>query len=275
MGMLIMLRRFSTAGRWCEYEMEFGTTRKRLKPLFDCAVNHMLDHHRHLNYNAKMWRPHFPTYAAALSAKNSPLRACVGFVDGTVLPIAKPTRNERGCYDGKNRCHALKFQSLCLANGMIGHFYGPECGGVHDSTMMGRSQLLHQFESCCGAPNQPNHYYMFGDPAYAMCDYIIKPFGGSRTSKRTRRFNAKMAKVCIMVEWSFGKISSLWGLFRDKYRLQVYAGRTAGAPSIGDWFNVAAILTNCHSCLYGSNASRYTGVPTPSLESYLCAHPDA
>jgi hypothetical protein len=84
-----------------------------------------------------------------------------------------------------------------------------------------------------------------------------------------------MAKVRIMVEWSFGKISSLWGLFRDKYRLQVYAGRTAGAPSIGDWFNVAAILTNCHSSLYGSNASRYTGVPTPSLESYLCAHPDA
>jgi hypothetical protein len=167
---LIMLRRFSTAGRWCEYEMEFGTTRKRLKPLFDCAVNHMLDHHRHLNYNAKMWRPHSPTYAAALSAKNSPLRACVGFVDGTVLPIAKPTRNERGCYDGKNRCHALKFQSLCLANGMIGHFYGPECGGVHDSTMMGRSQLLHQFESCCGAPNQPNHYYMFGDPAYVRLD---------------------------------------------------------------------------------------------------------
>ena len=48
---------------------------------------------------------------------------------------------------------------------MIGHFYRPECGGVHDSTIMGRSRLLNQFASCVGQPRQPDHYYMFGDPA--------------------------------------------------------------------------------------------------------------
>lgn len=48
-----------------------------------------------------------------------------GFVDGTVRPIARPDNYLGNVYNGNERVHALKFQSLALPNGIIGHLYGP------------------------------------------------------------------------------------------------------------------------------------------------------
>lgn len=48
-----------------------------------------------------------------------------GFVDGTVRPIARPDNYPGIVYNGNGRVHALKFQSLALPNGIIGHLYGP------------------------------------------------------------------------------------------------------------------------------------------------------
>ena len=44
---------------------------------------------------------------------------CFGFVDKTVRPISRPDERQRIVYNGHKRVHALKFQSLSLANGLI------------------------------------------------------------------------------------------------------------------------------------------------------------
>ena len=54
----------------------------------------------------------------------------VSFVDGTVHPISKPGVNQRVVYNGHKRVHALKFQSLALPNGLIGHLFGPVGNGI-------------------------------------------------------------------------------------------------------------------------------------------------
>ena len=65
------------------------------------------------------------TYSEAIHDKGAALDNCFGFVDGTVRPISKPGVNQRAVYNGHKRVHALKFQSLALPNGLIGHLFGP------------------------------------------------------------------------------------------------------------------------------------------------------
>ena len=60
-----------------------------------------------------------------ISQRWSPLQNCFGFVDVTVRPIARPDNNQRIVYNGHKRVHAVKFQSLALPNGIIGHLYDP------------------------------------------------------------------------------------------------------------------------------------------------------
>ena len=65
------------------------------------------------------------TYADAIHNRGAPLDNCLGFIDGTVRPICRPKQDQRMVYNGHKRIHALKFQSLALPNGLIGHLYGP------------------------------------------------------------------------------------------------------------------------------------------------------
>ena len=70
--------------------------------------------------------------ADAVAAKGAPLQNCIGFIDGTVRPIARPSQHKRTCYSGHKRTYALKFQSVMLANGIIGHKYGSMQGKRHN-----------------------------------------------------------------------------------------------------------------------------------------------
>ena len=74
---------------------------------------------RVLNANA------LETYAAAITAKGSPLNNCFGFIDGTVRPICRPGENQQIDYNGHKRIHALKFQSVALPNAIFGNLFGP------------------------------------------------------------------------------------------------------------------------------------------------------
>ena len=64
-------------------------------------------------------------FMATLSAAGCPLPHCIGFIDGTVRGICKPTRKERQFYSGYKRKHVLNFQAVCAPNGLIIDLSGP------------------------------------------------------------------------------------------------------------------------------------------------------
>ena len=55
-------------------------------------------------------------FAAAIKEKGAPLSSCIGFVDGTVRPIARPIAHQRMVFNGHKRVHCLKFQVLIDAH---------------------------------------------------------------------------------------------------------------------------------------------------------------
>lgn len=50
------------------------------------------------------------SFASAVHAKGGPLTQCIGFINGTVRPIARPIVNQRIMYSGHKRVHCIKFQ---------------------------------------------------------------------------------------------------------------------------------------------------------------------
>ena len=82
--------------------------------------------HRITQWNNNMLSPaQLQLCADVVSGKGEMLNNCVRFVDGTVIPICRPNICQRMVYNGHKRVHSLKFQSVALLNGLIGHLYGP------------------------------------------------------------------------------------------------------------------------------------------------------
>ena len=60
-----------------------------------------------------------------MHSKSHALENCWGFIDGTVRPICRPGENQKVVYNGHKRVHALKYQSVVAANGLVANLYGP------------------------------------------------------------------------------------------------------------------------------------------------------
>ena len=101
-------------------------------PVLSMVTNHVIDYiftihgHRKTRWNdALLNQPALNTYARSVHAKGAALQNCLGFVDGTVRPIARRDEHQRMMYNGHKREHAIKFQSVALPNGLIANLYSP------------------------------------------------------------------------------------------------------------------------------------------------------
>ena len=161
-------------------------------------------------------------------------------------------------HDNNYYVHFLFSQSVVAPNGLIVNLFGPMEGRRHDAYMLAESGLapqLHQFVQTNGQP-----YVLYGDPAYGITSNILAPYQGAQLSQQQRDFNKSMSHVRICVEWVFGKICQYFDFKRNnKVLLQ----------PVGKHYLVAALLTNFHSYLYGSNTASFFNVRPPSLEQYL------
>ena len=75
--------------------------------------------------------------------KGAPLNNCWGFIDGTVRPICRPGENQRTLYNGHKKVHALKYQSVVAANGLIANLFDSPC----NISMTSYGSRDHKFEN--------------------------------------------------------------------------------------------------------------------------------
>ena len=99
-ALCMLLKRFAYPCRYSDMVPRFA----RPVPVMSMVTNEMLDYiytvhsHRIINWNPAVLNPQ---------------------------ALQTPDNNQRIVYNGHKRVHALKFQSLALPNGLIGHLYGP------------------------------------------------------------------------------------------------------------------------------------------------------
>ena len=139
--------------------------------------------------------------------------------------------------------------------------YGPIEGRRHDAYMLSESGLLGKLRALNTPNGQP--YLVYGDPAYGLTRNIVSPFRSQHITPAEQEFNSAMSAVRVSVEWTFGKVIQLFAYLDFKKNQKVLL------QPIGKYYIVGAILTNCHTCLYGSQTSQFFNVHPPTIEVYL------
>ena len=139
--------------------------------------------------------------------------------------------------------------------------FGPIEGKRHDAFMLAESGLAVQLRRIQKPNGEP--YVVYGDPAYGLTPNILAPFRRAQLTDDEQQFNSRMSKLRVCVEWGFGKIIQLFAFLDFKKNMKILL------QPVGKYFLVGTILTNCHTCLYGSVTGTYFQLAPPSLETYL------
>lgn len=105
-------------------------------------------------------------------------------------------------------------------------------------------------------------YKLYGDSIYSTTTFVCAPPKGGNVLPAQKEFNRKMSSLRVSVEWLIGKVYWLCGLLRQRVMHEVFRDDVASR------FLVGVFLTNCHTCLYGSQASMYFKCESPDLEEY-------
>ena len=127
-GLCMLLKRIAYPCRYSDLIPRFGRPVSTLSLITNQVIDYIFANHAHriIQWNNNILNPPaLQNYALAISQKGAALNNCFGFIDGTVRPISRPGEHQRLVYNGHKRVHALKFQSLALPNGLIGHLFGP------------------------------------------------------------------------------------------------------------------------------------------------------
>ena len=198
--------------------------------------------------------------ADALARFGSPSSVVWGFLDGTLRAIARPKRGQRSFYNGWKRHHALKYQVVIDARGLI-WLHGPFRGPRHDSTML-RESGLHLWLDANSKRPEGEELCIFGDKDYDARGLLMVPYKGNITQAQ-RYFNFEMSRVRVEVEHAIGWMPKMFPRL-DHKRIQ----RVLLSP-LAKEFRVAVLLVNAVSCISGNQTSQRIGLDTPSLYQYF------
>ena len=260
-GLCILLARYAFPCRYCDMMKTFSRSVPQLSLICKEMTDLIYDNCHHLleTLDQEWLSPaNLQRYATAVYGKGAAIPNCWGFVDGTVRPICRPKEYQRVMYNGHKRLHAMKFQSVVAANGLIANLFGPVEGRRHHCFMLRESGLLTELEQRSFDP-EGNTMCFYRDPAYPLRAHLQAPFKGNNLTEIQSEYNKAMSSVRISVEWLFGDVTSYFKFVDFKKSQKV------GLSACGKMYTVCALLTNAHTCLYGNSTSKYFELDPSSL----------
>lgn len=238
----------------------YARSHTMISRIFNHTLDDVYNRHKQKLSDIRHTYADYQKFSRQIHAK-CPLDNCIGFIDGTVRAMCRPSREQQTSYNGHKRVHSIKFQSIIYPDGIIACMHGPYEGRRHDAYLLAQSPLLQQLATLPESPNGQK-YCIYGDPAYPIMDQLITPFRGNVTPQQ-EQFNKSMSKVRESVEYGFGKIQTYFAFVDFKKNLKLHL------MPIGKIYLVATLLTNCHTCLYNSPMNSLLGTNSPSLEEYF------
>jgi len=148
-----------------------------------------------------------------------------------------------------------------MPDGIITQCYGPIEGRHHDEYIVQHSGVLPVLANL--TDRDGNLYITYGDKGYSVHQGLLSPYWDPVDGSNEQVFNTSMSRVRQSVEWGFNLIKGLfaWVGYPRNQKLNL--------QPIGRYFVVAAILTNCHTCCYGSMISRFFLCEPPTVAEYL------
>ena len=269
-ALVVLLHRMSQGSTW-EGLLRFlgGRGRSSYSQVFYYMLDHLYDTFSDRITDVNRWAGYAQDFADAIYAACGKAPRCIGFIDGTLRSNCRPSgpnELQKAVYSGYKKTHGLKFQGVIGPNGMILDLFGAVSGRRGDGYMLHASNFLERMEQMCNNLNE--EYYVYGDPAYPLCQYILRGFKGLMTPAE-QELSTAMSGVRQTVEWAYHLVTALWSYVDCNKRLKIRQ------QPVGRIYFIAAFLTNVHCCLYGNQILNYFSEVYPQsslkvdLDSYL------
>ncbi|KDQ53695.1 hypothetical protein JAAARDRAFT_61093 [Jaapia argillacea MUCL 33604] len=199
---------------------------------------------------------HLEQYAHATHTESCPFNDVVSFMDVKIHRISPPGDNQCINYNSYSKSHTYKYQAVLTPDGLITLCAGPMEGWRANVVVVQWSVLLEVwFEHARGYNNQP--LLLYANPAYGKTDVVVS--GLKKVwdlVENEQRFNTVMSKYRESV-------SNLWAFLKHVQQMKLHIS------PIRKYFQVAVLLTNAHSCQYGSDIAEYFQSKPPSLGEYF------
>jgi hypothetical protein len=179
-----------------------------------------------------------------------------------LLSYCRPVYFQQEIYNGKDGVHALKFQTVMMADGIIAHLSGPWSGRRHDTHIFRESGLPDALADLPRMPIQDGGELMaiYADPGYALSARLFMPYPDGRSDALHCAFNRSMASNRITVEWGYGRVANLWRALNFSCELKIFQSPIAA------WYTCAVLFTNAVTCIEGGNiVSDYFNCKPPTL----------
>ena len=263
-SLCVLLKRLTYPCHYSDLIPRFGRSVPDLANCFNFTLDFIYNRWGHLlsNFNQPFLSQQcLEEYCLKIAQSGAPLINCWGFIDGTVRQICRPGQDQKVCYNGHKRVHALKFQSILTPNGLIANLYGPVQGNRHDAGILRDAATLNEL-SQFSFDRRGEPLCIYGDPAYPLNVHLQMGFKAP-VNPAQQQFNAEMSAVRVAVEWGFGKVIELFKFIDFKKNLKLHLS------PVGKLYVVAVLLTNAHTCFYGSQVSDYFDEEAPALENYF------
>ena len=185
-----------------------------------------------------------------------------GFIDGTTRQICRPTRFQWSMYNGHKKHHCVKYQGVVTPDGIIIHIGDCFEGNTHDHEIYRRSGLEEVLR--VHAKNTDNeNLALFGDAAYQVSGHMLKAISGVDLSAADIRFNKALNAQRTSAEHAFGKVTNIFSALSFSRVQKILA------TCVADQYRFAVLLTNAHTCLYGSQMTTSFDTNAPTLEQYF------
>lgn len=261
----ITLRRLTYPCRLFDLMDIFGRSQCMISRIFNHTLRILYQRWRPrlLWDSARLNREKLEEFHSAIRRQGAPCRTTFGFIDGTVRAVCRPIENQEMIYNGHKRIHAMKYQSVATPDGIIVHLSGPFAGNRHDLRLYEISGITQTLRTDAKGYND-RQMTLYGDPAYTLSNVMQRPFPTQGISPEERRFNERMSKVSVAVEWCFGYVLQYFP-FSDFKKSQ----KTLLAE-VHTHYICSVLLANIHSCIRQTNpsASKFRVNP-PTIDEYL------
>lgn len=165
-------------------------------------------------------------------------------------------------YNGHKHEHCVKYQGVMTPDGIIIHIRDSFEGNTHDHEIYCRSSLEDVLREHA-KDTQGMNLALFGDAAYQTSGHMLKAIGGVDLAAADVQFNKAMNAQHTSAEHAFGKVTGIFSALSFSRTQKILA------TCVSDQYRFAVLLTNAHTCLYGSQMTDSFNADPPTLEQYF------
>ncbi|KAG2199303.1 hypothetical protein INT47_012937 [Mucor saturninus] len=252
LSLAIMLRRLAYPSKLLDLELLFGIDKATISTVFNTMIEILnYNYEEGITFIAKHLHSfNLQRFAEATERKGSCFAGVIGFVDGTLNGVARPSEYQEILYNGHVTYHGLN---------------GPFAGAMHDQAVIVSSGIMDDLRKCLDPRETGGELYaIYGDPTYVESDILIKPFRtGAQMHRLDNEVNYVMSKLGIIVEWGFGHVANFFAFLKYKPGQKMLLSRCAL------FYKIGTLMKNIHICVNGKQSSSYFGISPPTLEAYM------